>query len=238
VYTLNEPSEVISREDLLNVAESEPERLVPSVLLRPLVQDSLFPNLSYVAGPAEAAYFAQLTPIYREFEIPMPMIVPRNGVTLIGGSARRSIQKYNIEAQELFLPKKILLDHILREHVPNHAEQLFKWTRSEILQTIERLKTELDSGEGNFGRNVETTQEKIEYHLDKLQERYLRDLEQKHEVVVRRIEVLSATVFPREKLQERVSSIAEFINLYGPAVVNVMHDAIEPESPAHKIVQI
>jgi uncharacterized protein YllA (UPF0747 family) len=168
----------------------------------------------------------------------MPVIVPRAGITIIGGSARRSIQKYNIGAQELFLPRNNLLEHILREHVPNHAEQLFKWTRNEITQAIERLKTELDSGEGDFSKNVETTQDKIEYHLDKLQERYLRGLEQKHEVVVRRIEVLSTTVFPREKLQERVFSIAEFINLFGPAVVNIIHDAIDPEAPAHHIVQI
>lgn len=74
--------------------------------------------------------------------------------------------------------------------------------------------------------------------MKKLQDRYLRELEQKHEVVVRRINQLSVALFPGEKLQERVYSIADFYNQFGPEVINAMYQAIEPQDPSHLIIQI
>lgn len=238
IYSLGEPAEVMSGEDLLAVAESEPERFIPSVLLRPIVQDTLFPTIAYIAGPSEVAYFAQMKPAYEHFGVTMPMIIPRAGITLMGGNVKRSITKYSIEAQEIFQNADSLLKHILNEHVPGHAEVLFKMTRNEIGEAIDRLKRELDSGEGNFSQGVQTAKEKIDYHINKLQERYLKELEKKHEVVVRRIENLSMALYPAEKLQERVYSIAEFINQYGPGVMELMFDAVNPTSPSHKIIEV
>lgn len=237
-FMLNDPSDVIIREDLETVAESEPERLIPSVLLRPLVQDTLFPTLAYVAGAAEVAYFAQLKPAYRQFDIPMPMIVPRVGITLISGNARRSIEKYKVEVRELFQPAGMLIKHVLSEHVPAQSDLLFNWARQEIRETIDRLRTELDTGESSFAKAAETTAEKIDYHLGKMQDRYIKDLERKHEILVRKIEALSNTVFPDGKLQERVFTIAQFINQYGPKVLQIIYDAIEPLAPIHKLIEV
>lgn len=237
-FSLDDPGDVISAEDLRMVAQSEPERLIPNVLLRPLVQDSLFPTLAYVAGPGEIAYLAQLPPAYEHFDVPMPVIVPRAGVTLIGGAARRTIERYGIEVREIFQPLDKLLGHILGEHVPSQADHAFRWTRETISGALERLRSEIDSGEGNAGKLVETTQEKIGYHLQKLRERYMKELESRHEVVVRRIETLAAALFPGEKPQERVYCVAEFLNQYGPAVLERIHDDIDPENPVHAFVEI
>ena len=237
-YSLNDPSEIISSEDLMNVAASEPERLIPSVLLRPIIQDTIFPTFSYVAGPSEVAYFAQMKPVYRHFETPMPIIFPRAGLTVIGGNARRSIANYNIESHEIFQQASELTKHILSEHVPVAADKCFHWTRNEITAAVDRLKKELDSEEGGFSKAVDTAKEKIDYHMQKLQDRYLRDLEQKHEVVVRRINQLSVALFPGGKLQERVYSIADFYNQFGPEVIDAMYQAIEPQEPNHLIIRI
>lgn len=160
-YSLNDPAEIISSEDLMNVASSEPERLVPSVLLRPIVQDTIFPTFSYVAGPGEVAYFAQMKPVYRHFETPMPIIFPRTSLTVIGGNAKRSIKNYHVESHEIFQPAKDLVKHILSEHVPVQADQCFHWTRNEITASIDRLKNELDSGEGGFSKAVDNAKEKL-----------------------------------------------------------------------------
>lgn len=237
-YSLNDPSEIISSEDLMNVAASEPERLIPSVLLRPIIQDTIFPTFSYVGGPSEVAYFAQMKPVYRHFQTPMPIIFPRAGLTIIGGNAKRSISTYHIESHEIFQPASQLIKHILSEHVPVQADQCFEWTRNEIKASIDRLKNKLESGEGGFAKAVESANEKIDYHMQKLQDRYLKELEQKHEVVVRRINQLSVSLFPGGKLQERVYSIADFYNQFGPAVINAMYQAIEPQEPSHLIIQI
>ncbi|OGB94046.1 MAG: bacillithiol biosynthesis cysteine-adding enzyme BshC, partial [candidate division NC10 bacterium RBG_16_65_8] len=76
-FRLRDTGEVISAAALHRMAQESPERFSPNVALRPVVQDTLFPTLAYVAGPGELAYFAQLRPVYAAFDVPMPAIVPR-----------------------------------------------------------------------------------------------------------------------------------------------------------------
>ncbi len=73
----------LTRYELTSMIHSEPGCFSPNVLLRPIFQDSLFPNLAYVAGPGELAYFAQIKGVYRLFGIPMPVVFPRQGATLV-----------------------------------------------------------------------------------------------------------------------------------------------------------
>jgi bacillithiol biosynthesis cysteine-adding enzyme BshC len=238
LFYLSDPSDIISREDLLAVADSEPERLVPSVLLRPLVQDTLFPTLVYVAGPSETSYFAQLRPAYRESGIPMPVILPRCGATVIGGGPLRAMKKYNIHSTDILQESESLLQHVLSEHVPSHAEQVFKWTSDEIFSAIDRLRLELDTGEGTFGKDVKATEGKIEYHLGKLQDRFLKEIERRHEVVVRQINNLTHALYPNGSLQERVYTVAEFINLYGFSLIDTLYKKIDPLQPHHALIEV
>lgn len=238
LFYLSDPSDIISAEDLLEVAESEPERLIPSVMLRPLVQDTLFPTIAYVAGPAETAYFAQLQPAYQAAGIPMPVIMPRFGATIIGGASLRAVKKYQIHSSDLLQESDSLLQHVLSEHVPGQAEQVFKWTREEIFSAIDRLRRELDTGEGTFARDVKTTEEKIEYHLGKLQDRFLKEIERRHEVVVRQIRNLGHSIYPNGKLQERVYTIAEYINLYGFSIIDLIFDKIDAMQPHHALIEV
>jgi len=238
LFYLSDPGDIISREDLLSVAQEEPERLIPSVLLRPLVQDTMFPTLAYVAGPAETAYFAQLKPAYQQMNIPMPAIMPRFGATIIGGAPLRNMKKYNIHSTDLLQESELLLQHVLSEHVPSQAQQVFKWTREEIFSAIGRLGRELDTGEGNFGDMVKTTEEKIDYHLSKLQDRFLKEIERRHEVVVRQISNLSHALYPDGKLQERVYTIAEYVNLYGFSIIDQLYNEIDPLRPTHALLEV
>ena len=87
----------VSGADLVAEATAHPERFSPNVLLRPLVQDTLFPTIAYVGGPSELAYFAQLKDVYAHFGLPMPLIVPRATATFVDGAGLRFLQKSGVE---------------------------------------------------------------------------------------------------------------------------------------------
>jgi bacillithiol biosynthesis cysteine-adding enzyme BshC len=70
---------------LIKDADDHPERFSPNVLLRPLVQDTLFPTVAYVAGPSELAYLGQLRGIYQHFNVPMPLVYQRASATILDG---------------------------------------------------------------------------------------------------------------------------------------------------------
>jgi len=230
----------LSREDIEAVLKKDPGRLIPSVLLRPLVQDTLFPTLAYVGGPAEVAYWAQLKPLYEAAGIPMPAVVPRAGATLMGSASRRYIRKFEIELEqgEIFQPKETLVGHILSEHIPSHSKYIFRWARKEILEALARLHGELEADDKSFAQATEAVQQKIEYHLEKLEGKYKRAMERKHEVVVRQIERLSNTLFPRGLLQERVFPQAQYVNLYGSAAYDLIAEALNPAGPDHCFIEV
>ena len=68
---------------------ANPAGFSPNVLLRPIVQDTLFPTVAYVAGPNELAYLGQLKPVYAHFGVPMPLMVPRASATLLDSAGVR-----------------------------------------------------------------------------------------------------------------------------------------------------
>ena len=85
----------------MHEAESDPTRFSPNVLLRPIVQDTLFPTICYVAGPSELAYLGQLGGVYNHFGIPMPLMVPRASATLIDSSTARFLGKTGFQLADL-----------------------------------------------------------------------------------------------------------------------------------------
>ena len=74
---------------LIQEAKTAPAAFSPNVLLRPIVQDTLFPTICYVAGPNELAYLGQLRQIYERFGVPMPLMYPRASATLVDSGALR-----------------------------------------------------------------------------------------------------------------------------------------------------
>ncbi len=230
--------ESFEKDELLEIAKREPRRLVPAVLLRPLVQDVLFPTIAYVAGPSEVCYFAQAQPLYESFGVTMPVVIPRAGGTLLGGPARRAAEKYGLEPGEMLQPAEALLKHVLAEHLPPGAGELFASVKREVAEALARLKGELDTGEEGFARAAERAAKKIVYNLDKLEERYVKALQRRNEVVVRRITQLSNAVRPNGSLQERVFPIAQFLNGYGEGIADAVGGAIDPLRPRHDFIPI
>src|SRR6185503_11037440 len=90
-----------SSDELAREAAAHPERFSPNVLLRPIVQDTLFPTICYVAGPSELAYLGQLGGVYEAFGVPMPLMFSRTTATLLDSGATRFLAKYAVPFPDL-----------------------------------------------------------------------------------------------------------------------------------------
>jgi len=98
---LRDSREPLSPATLGQILEETPERFSPNVALRPVVQDALFPNLAYIAGPGELAYFAQLRSVYAAFEVPMPVIVLRASLSLLEPRTARLLERFHLGLPDL-----------------------------------------------------------------------------------------------------------------------------------------
>ena len=101
-FALKGARQYFTTEELLNLLEQSPESFSPNVVLRPICQDFLLPTISYVAGPAEIAYFAQFKLLYEYFDIPEPLIYPRASLTIIEERVQKIIDKFDLKLLQVF----------------------------------------------------------------------------------------------------------------------------------------
>ena len=113
-----------SRDQLLEVASRTPERLSPAVMLRPVVQDFLFPTACYFGGGAEVSYFAQNSVVYEVLGRPVTPIFHRQSFTVVEAKQRRVMEKFDIDLADLF-PERKALPWRLRERSTRMGQASF-----------------------------------------------------------------------------------------------------------------
>src|SRR6266850_3540021 len=104
-----------SKEQIEKMIEEEPEKFSPNVILRPVYQEMILPNLAYVGGPAEVVYWLQLKEVFDHYALPFPILQPRNFAMILDAPLRRKFEKTGLHIKDLFEDKNFLFNHwILR----------------------------------------------------------------------------------------------------------------------------
>src|SRR5207247_6552351 len=120
-------------------AADQPTGFSPNVLLRPIVQDTLFPTICYVAGPNELAYLGQLRGVYAHFGVPMPLMYPRASATLLDSAAMRFLTKYKLPLEALQAQDEAALNELLRAQIPPAVEESFTQDEPAIEEEMMRI---------------------------------------------------------------------------------------------------
>ena len=204
----------LSREDIGELLDDHPERFSPNAVLRPLVQQKLFPVAAYVAGPGEIAYWAQLRTVFDRFNLPMPVVYPRPRVLLTTPKMRKLLAKLSLSPDDLAAPETALLDRVaggLHAAVP----QVFDEHCQAVLSNVERLRQWVGANEPELASSADKLQHKTEYGLSRLAKRMADTRTKRHEDVVAWIRWLADSIYPNGKPQERVLNIVQFIIDHG-----------------------
>jgi len=208
-YHLVDGDRSFSTEEMKNIIATEPERLSPNVVLRPLYQEYILPNLAYVGGPSELIYWLQLRGMFRELEMPFPILMPRNFGLVIPAHIERKRKSTHLSISEYFRN----LSAILGEKVLDHTEhelslQDKQGSIDEIFRDIYEQATSIDP---TLGQHVEAQQAKLHKVLKKMEKKFIRAEKKNHDDLVRQITAVKEYIFPDGHLQERYEN---FLNFY------------------------
>jgi bacillithiol synthase len=200
-----------------SVAELQERRadLSPNALLRPVMQDYLFPTVAYVGGPAELAYMAQSQVIYRELLGRMPVMTPRNGFTLLDGRAGKLLARYGLEVSDLFDDREVVSARIAGKLVPAHLMKYFAATKESAASQLAGLRVELGGFDPTLEAAARKSESKILYQLEKLKQKTARETMRRDARATSEALYLSNLVYPRRHLQERLYSILPFLAKFG-----------------------
>ena len=228
----------VTLKSLLDEARTNPGRFSPNVLLRPLVQDTLFPTICYVSGPSELAYLGQLREVYEHFDIPMPLIYPRASATLIDGSASRFLNKHQMPLDALRSQDESALNQLLQSQLPPEIEESLKNAEDTLRGALQRVIDAMRALDPTLAGAAKTTMGKMEHDLKSLQGKVIQAAKRRDETLRRQFVRAQAQIFPLGHPQERTLTLVYFINRYGPGLVDTLLRTLPMELGRHWVVTL
>jgi bacillithiol synthase len=233
-FTLKGSAKELTAEELRQIAERSPEQFSPNVLLRPVVQDHLFPTAAYVGGPAEISYFAQAEPLYRFFGRPMPVIWPRTSLTVPDAKSSATMERFALTLEDCFQGENQLLRKMLKLHPPDFESPLAR-LRNLADPGLEELKPALALVDRTLEPAAETVRRKLLFRIDSLHRKFLNNELRKNSSIRNQIRNLLDDCYPRETLQERELGIDYILARHGASLLDALYDQLDPASFSHKI---
>jgi bacillithiol biosynthesis cysteine-adding enzyme BshC len=223
---------------LVKEATDRPAAFSPNVLLRPVIQDAIFPTICYVAGPSELAYLGQLREVYHHFGVPMPLMYPRASATLADSAALRFLTKYSVPLEALEAQDEAALNDLLKSQMPPEIEASIVNASEAIDSAMQRVIAAMPLIDPTREGAARTTQGRMHHDLDALQGKTIQAAKRRSETLWRQFVRARALAFPHGHPQERAIGFVSFLNQYGPALVERLEDELPLDLGHHWIVAI
>jgi bacillithiol biosynthesis cysteine-adding enzyme BshC len=237
-FRLRDTGEIIPAASLYRMAEEAPEQFSPNVALRPVVQDTLFPTLAYVAGPGELAYFAQLRPVYAAFGVPMPVILPRATVSLIEPRIAQLLARFRLGLPDLTAEPEQLASRILRAQLPPDLGVTLAAARESVDEIFRRIGEAVAAVDPTLKATAGQTSGHIKGHLDQLEKKAVQALKRREADTRQQLQRVRDALMPGGKLQERVYPLVPYLAKYGFGLVQTLREQIAGPGWAHQLVPI
>jgi len=197
-----------SLDEIEKLAAEHPERFSPNVILRPLYQEMVLPNLAYIGGGAEVNYWGQLKSLFETFQVTFPMVLLRNSALYITKPNATRLQKLNLAVADIFKDtaalKKQITAQFEQKAISLAAE---KDQVKTIFDQIEKLAAAVD---GTLTKTVAAEAQKVQNALEVLEKKLVKANDAKYEIYFNQLANLKDKLFPGGTLQERVDNLLTY----------------------------
>lgn len=226
VYFVNDTEIQFSKEALLAELENHPERFSPNVIARPLYQEVVLPNLCYIGGGGEIAYWLELKSMFGAMKVSFPILLLRNSALVISDSQSKKLKKMELSAQNLFLDQTSLINKKIRS-ISNIDIDFSPQKRllEEQFKTMYELAKQTDA---SFLGAVKAQEKKQKKGLHKLEKRLLKAQKRKLKDHVVRLTEIQNELFPNKSLQERTLNFSELYLEFGENLIPKLSKALKP----------
>ena len=217
---------------------ARPEQFSPNVLLRPIVQDTLFPTICYVSGPSELAYLGQLREVYQHFGVAMPLVHPRASATLVDSATQRFLTKYGVALEDLQPQDESALNKLLQSQLPPTVEAAIKEADEAVARVMQHVVQVIPAVDPTLAGAAKTTLGKMEHEIRSLHGKVIQAVKKRDETLRRQFTRAQVQTFPQGQPQERVLGVPFFLNLYGSALVDRLLQELPSDVGRHYVITI
>ena len=233
-YFVHETEISWSKEDILGELKDHPERFSPNVMMRPLYQEVILPNLCYIGGGGELAYWLELKSYFEVENITFPMLLLRNSALLQTAKQDEKRLKMDVSLPELFLKQHELINRKVRKI--SNIDIDFSPQKEHLVQQFQHMYDLAEKTDESFLGAVKAQEVKQLKGLDHLEKRLLKAQKRKLKDEVERIAKLQNDLFPNRSLQERQTNFSEFYLEYGDDLIKDLMENLDPLESNFKIL--
>lgn len=236
LFKINNTRLSFSEKEIIELLENSPEKFSPNVILRPLYEEVILPNLCYIGGGGEIAYWLQLQSTFEAYKITFPILLARNSVLLVTEKQTIKAEKLNLSWENLFSNQLVLFAQKTKEFSKFNLD--FSEQKEHLKQQFEKLLLIANQTDKSFIRAVKAQQTKQIKGLENLEKRLLKAEKKMHADKLERIIELQNELFPNQGLQERRNNFAEYYNEYGQEFIDKLFKQFKPLEPSFTIITL
>lgn len=202
-----------SQEAILIEVEEHPDRFSGNVILRGVFQESILPNIAFIGGGGELAYWLELKKVFEEAQVFYPVLILRNSFLLIEEKWMNNLNKLGINENEIFLDESEILKNLVFRKSENSLSISSELAQMKLL--YEQLDAKAAAIDKSLQGHVMSLQKKSTDRLESLEKKMIRAEKRKFETEQRQLKNLKTVLFPNDSLQERVENFSGFYAIYG-----------------------
>lgn len=233
-YSVNNTSMIFTESEILSELENHPEKFSPNVILRPLYQEIILPNLAYIGGGGEIAYWLQLKSNFEANRIAFPMLLLRNSVLLATQKQAEKADRLELSWTDLFSEQQQLINHKTKKYSEFTID--FSEQKEHLKKQFESLSKIAEQTDNSFSGAVKAQEAKQIKGLEHLEKRLLKAEKRIHVDQLERISTLQNELFPNYSLQERTANFSEFYESFGNSFIDKLLLELQPLHNEFKVI--
>jgi bacillithiol synthase len=209
-------------ESLKKELNAYPERFSPNVILRGLFQETILPDVAFIGGGGEIAYWLELKGVFAHYKVPYPVLVLRNSFLVLEEKWKEKLEKLRISVEDIFRDERELMNDLVKRESANQLTLAGEITN--FTSYYDRLKTVAGQVDDTLTTHVAALQTRAIKPLQELEKKLLRAERRKYEVEKRQLSAVKNALFPNNSLQERVDNFMPYYARWGKDFLKAIYD--------------
>lgn len=221
-YSVLSTKTEFTKDEIVKELKEHPERFSPNVILRGLYQETILPNIAFIGGGGETAYWLQLKDLFDHYKIPFPVLVLRNSFLILEKKWQEKISKLGFAVEDFFLKEQELMNKLVLKESKNETKLNGSLTETEKLYDL--LKKQVQSIDSTLEKHVDALKSKTIYRLQELEKKMLRVEKRKFADQQRQIHTIKEHLFPADGLQERYENLSYYYAKWGKNFIQQLYE--------------
>jgi bacillithiol biosynthesis cysteine-adding enzyme BshC len=221
-YKVNDTALSFTKEEIISELHTYPERFSANVILRPVFQELILPNIAFIGGGGEIAYWLELKKVFESVQVPYPVLVLRNSFMIVEKNYSTRIKELGFTIPELFQAEQQLLNVFVKRE--SSLQLSLDKERTSLQETYDKLKAVAGAVDITLAKHTEALQVQALKKVAALEKKMLRAEKRKFEAQQRQLHKLKMVLFPNNGLQERVENIIPFYAKWGGDLIKILYE--------------